>query len=74
MNLVIITSLINCTNNPLSYSKTRTIFDKDQRFIQTLKSIDCIKNKIKNCEILFCECSNICNSEYEKIIRAQVNY
>jgi mannosyltransferase OCH1-like enzyme/glycosyltransferase involved in cell wall biosynthesis len=58
-NLVILTSVLNCSDNPLSYYNIRSIFDVNERYKQTLKSISTIKQKIPDCEILLCECSDL---------------
>ena len=58
-NLVIITSVLNCNNNPLSYYNIRSMFDINERYRQTLKSIHTIREKIPNVEILFAECSDL---------------
>ena len=50
MNIVLITSVINPPNKPLSYVKNRSVFTEDERFEQTKKTIKSI-NKILNCKI-----------------------
>lgn len=72
-NLVLITSVINVSNNPLSYSKSRSIFNANDRFEQTKKTIQSIKNKIPNCKILIVECSNL-SSEYEEYLIDESDY
>ena len=57
-NLIIITSIINPVNNPLSYTKIRTIFSPQQRYEQLLKTIISIKNYIPNYFIVLLECSD----------------
>ena len=47
MNLIIVTSVINTINEPLSYTETRSVFTAEQRFEQTIKSIESIKKNIK---------------------------
>ncbi len=37
-NLIIVTSIINLPNTPLSYSPTRTIYTREERFEQTKKN------------------------------------
>jgi hypothetical protein len=74
MDLVIITSIINCKNKPLSYSMTRSVFNKKIRFEQTLNSIQQIKNKISKSDILVCECSDFTDTKYEEKIKEQVKY
>ena len=74
-NLVIITSVLNCVNTPLSYYHTRSIFSVKERYKHTLKSIETIKKNIPNVQIMICECSDLSNYEsYESDIRNKVNY
>ena len=40
MNLTIITSVINISKEPLSYSGTRSIYSPEERFNQTIKTIE----------------------------------
>lgn len=72
-NLVLITSVINITNNPLSYTKTRSVFTSEERFKQTKKTIQTIKEKIPNNKIFLVECSNISN-DTEKYLIENVDY
>ena len=46
-NLVIITSVLNISNNPLSYTPTRSVYSYEERLEQTFKTIDSL-SKIKN--------------------------
>jgi len=72
-NLVIITSVLNISDLPLSYYHTRSIFTLEERFKQTMKTISSLQKYIPNIEILFCECSDI-NIEMENSIKEKVNY
>lgn len=58
-NIIIITSVINCVNKPLSYYPTRSVYNMKERYNHTIKSIESIKKYISNIEILFCECSDL---------------
>lgn len=58
-NLVLITSVICTTNNPLSYTNTRSVYSHEERFEQTTKTIETIRTKIPNSKILLVECSNL---------------
>jgi hypothetical protein len=58
-NLVLITSVICTPNNPLSYIDTRSVFTHDERFIQTKKTIETVKEKIPNSKIFIVECSEL---------------
>jgi mannosyltransferase OCH1-like enzyme len=74
-NIVIITSVINCVDKPLSYYYKRSIFDNNERYKHTLKTIETLKKYIKNADILFCECSDLSNHcEMENNIRNKVDY
>ena len=46
---IIITSVVQTTNKPLSYSETRSIYSHQQRFEQTLETIESIR---KNTNII----------------------
>ena len=58
-NLVLITSVICTPNNPLSYTPTRSVFTHDERFAQTKKTIETVKEKIPNSKIFIVECSEL---------------
>ena len=58
-NLVLITSVICTTNKPLSYINTRSIYSHEERFEQTKKTIQTIREKIPNSKIFIVECSNL---------------
>ena len=58
-NLVLITSVICTPNNPLSYTSTRSVFTHDERFAQTKKTIETVKEKIPNSKIFIVECSEL---------------
>jgi hypothetical protein len=68
-NICIITSVIDTQNNPLSYSKTRSVFNIDERFNQTKKTILSVKEKIPNITIFIIECSNIHGTIYESFFK-----
>ncbi len=74
-NLVIITSVLNCIDKPLSYYHTRSIFTVEERYLQTMKSIESIRKFIPNVEIMLCDASNLEEySEMEEEIRKSVDY
>ena len=58
-NLVLITSVICIENKPLSYTKVRSIYSHQERFEQTKKTIQTIREKIPNPKIFIVECSNL---------------
>ena len=62
-NLVLITSVINTPNKQLSYSKTRSVFTRKERYEQTKKTIDSIKEQIPNYKIMIVECTDFTNEE-----------
>lgn len=71
MNLTLISSVINITNKPLSYTQTRSIYSKYERYEQTIKTIESVK-KIQDNKILFVEASEI--KEFEQDIINRVDY
>lgn len=62
-NLVLVTSVINTPQTPLSYCPNRSTYSREQRFQQTKKTIASIKQKIPNCAILLVECSELTEEE-----------
>jgi hypothetical protein len=58
-NLVLITSIIWTPNTPLSYISTRSIYTPTERFEQTKKTIQTIREKIPESKIILVECSNL---------------
>jgi hypothetical protein len=81
-NIIIITSVLNITNNPLSYYHKRSVFTFEERFEQTLNSIKSIKEKMgceidnkMEIEIFLCECSDLLlYPEYEERLKKEVTY
>ena len=63
-NCIIITSVLNCSNKSLSYYPNRSVFSVEERYKQTLHTIETIYKYIPNSEILFCECSDLSNYSY----------
>lgn len=57
--LVLITSIICTPNIPLSYISTRSVFSHEERFVQTKKTIQSVRDKIPNAIIFIVECSDL---------------
>lgn len=70
-NLCIITSVINISSNPLNYTKKRSVFSAQERFDQTIKTIESLR-KIPNSFILHIEGSTI-TAEWEREIREKTD-
>ena len=64
-NLMLITSVINTPNKPLSYTNTRSVYSREKRFQQTKNTIETVKQKIPNCQIIIVECSDLTDEENE---------
>ena len=74
-NIFIITSILNCTNLELSYSKKRTVFSFSSRLRQTIKTIKSIRKYYSNSHILLCDCSDLSNYKTEELeISNMVDY
>jgi len=73
INLVLITSVINICNKPLSYTNIRSIYSTEERFEQTKKTIQSIKEKIPNYKILLVECSNL-TEDMKKYLQENCDY
>lgn len=72
-NIVLITSVINTPKLPLSYSRVRSVFSREDRFIQTKKTITSIKNKLPNVKIMIVECSDL-NEEERDYLNNNCDY
>lgn len=72
-NLVLITSVICIENKPLSYTNIRSIYSHKERFEQTIKTIQTIREKIPNSKIFIVECSNL-NEDMTKYLVQNSNY
>jgi len=73
MNLVLITSVINISSNPLSFTTTRSFCGKEKRFEDTKKTIESVKKYIKNCEVFLIELSEL-PREYDDYLKANTDY
>jgi len=62
-NLVLITSVINTPDKPLSYSKVRSVFTREERYEQTKKTIKSIKENIPDYKIMIVECTDFTEEE-----------
>ena len=71
MDLVVISSAINTCSAPLSYYPIRSIYSKEERYSQTLQSIESVK-RIPNKKVFFVECTDI--PEYEEDIKSRVDF
>jgi len=67
-NIILITSVINTPNNTLSYSKTRSVYNRNERFEQTKKTIQSIKEKLPNIKIMIVECTDFNDNEKEFLL------
>ena len=73
MNLILITSVVKIPNKKLSYTNIRSVFTSNDRFEQTKKTIESVKNKIPNSKIFIIECSNL-TEEHEKYFKNNSDY
>ena len=71
--ITLITSVINTPNTPLSYSKVRSVFTRKERFEQTKKTIQSIKENLPNSKIIIVECSDL-NEEEKKFLDNNCDY
>ncbi len=72
-NLVLITSVIKTSKNPLRNNTIRSVYPEEERFEQTKKTIQSVKEYIPNSKILFIECSEL-TSEQEDYFKNNVDY
>jgi hypothetical protein len=68
---IIITSVVQTTNKPLSYSQTRSLYSHQQRFEQTLETIESVRKYMPDVHILLIECSP--HSEWMEQLKVRVD-
>ncbi len=66
-NLIIITSKIEVSKQPLSYSKCRSIYTRDERFKQLIETINSVKKYIYNSFIIVVDNSKLEDCEIDKL-------
>ena len=72
-SFVLITSVINTPNTPLSYTNTRSVFSRQDRFEQTKKTIKSVREKLSNSKIIIVECSDF-NEEENNYFKENCDY
>jgi len=72
-NLVIISSAICTINKPLNYTNTRSYFTHEQRFTQSIQTIESIRNKMTDSYIVLIEGTRI-PQHMEDILVKLVDY
>lgn len=68
-NIIMISSLIKTTEEPLTYAKTRSVYTHQERFDQTLKTIKSVKNKIPESIICIVDCSPFTEEEVNTLYK-----
>lgn len=68
-NVFLITSVIDVSQKPLSYSKTRSVFSLEERIFQTLETINSIRGKNESIEIILFEAGN---TDYRNLFESKV--
>jgi len=72
-NIVLITSIINTPDIPFTYTYTRSVFTNNERFLQTVNTINSIKKMIPDPIIVLVECSELTNEQNDFFLN-NVNY
>lgn len=72
-NLIVISSAIHTNQTPLSYTERRSFFSHEQRFKQTLETIESLKKHIPDVYIVLVEGTNLID-EYKTILLSKVDY
>lgn len=72
-DLFLIVSVINSGCAPWSYSKIRSNFSSDERYVQTLETIKSIRKYSANSKILLVDCSEL-SEEKNKQLETEVDY
>ncbi len=72
-DLFMIISVIKTSTNPWYHTSLRSPFTKEERFQQTLKTIESIRNLNDNTKILLVDCSDI-DTDMEETLKNKVDY
>jgi len=72
-DLFVITSVINTGTKPWSYTAQRSCFTREERFQQTLQTIDSIRSYHGTCNIMLVECSELTEGE-TTILQSKVDH
>ena len=72
-NIVLITSKIIVSNSPFSYTPIRSIYTKEQRFTQTIKTIESVRRYIPDSYIVLVDNSELNKIEKEILINLTDN-
>lgn len=73
--LILITSVIDTPNTPLSYSQIRSVYNRDERYEQTQYTIETIKQFFPEADIMMVECSDFKNHpEQLEYLTSNVKY
>lgn len=67
-HVVIITSCINPSNAPFSYSPVRSVFTPEERFEQTIESIQSVRNNILNAVIILINTNELSDKQHTLLI------
>jgi len=65
VNACIITSILRTPDTPLSYTNTRSVYTPKERFEQTKKTIQSIRDHIPDTHIVLVECSKLLDEEID---------
>ena len=66
-NVVFISSKIYVSNQPFTYTNTRSIYSINARFDQTVKSIESVRHNIPNSYIILFDNSQFTSDEFNKL-------
>jgi hypothetical protein len=66
-DIVFISSVIGVSQDPLTYTKTRSVFTAEERFQQTLETIESIRKYMPNAKIFLVETSEITNDQTKRL-------
>ena len=71
-NCVLVTSVIAPSAAPLSYSNVRSVYSNEERYLQTLETLDSIKRHIPETDVAVIECSPVSKMLYDLSTRVDV--
>ena len=69
-DIFLITSVINTSTNPFTYTDVRSVYSTEERLEQTLKTIESIRSLNDNTKIMLIDCSILTEEQEDRIIKS----
>ncbi len=69
-DIFLVTSVINTSTNPFTYTDVRSVYSTEERLEQTLKTIESIRSLNDKTKIMLVDCSVLTEDQEDRIIKS----